>query len=307
MNIPNGKLTVPKWFIDLKGELHDLTDEQQKAESLARLEEAYKNYSGEDRVISSLDLAEEIKSRPPIPKIMTGITKLDDILGGFVSKQLIVIAAPTKSGKTSFCIELTIRLKEYNPLWLPFEEPAEELILKFLERKENPPLFYTPIKLPTSTLEWVEKKIIEAKIKYNSKIVFIDHLHFIVPFSAERNDLMIGQTMRELKKLAKQWDVVIFIISHLKKTKMIMQPDLEDLRDSSFTAQEADTVIMLWRKNSKEDGQVVITNEVNVSIQANRRTGKTGNISMVYTDGRFMEKSLAEDKELDQYARQGWN
>ena len=70
---------------------------------------------------------------------------------------------------------------------------------------------------------------------------------------------------------------------------MEIQPDIEELRDSSFIAQEADTVIMLWRQTKRVNGEVVITDNVNVSVQANRRTGKTGNVKMFYSQGKFLE------------------
>jgi replicative DNA helicase len=115
-----------------------------------------------------------------------------------------------------------------------------------------------------------------------AKVEFIDHLHFIVPFSAERQDLRIGETMRALKQLAEKWNVLIILIAHLKKTRVDRAPDLEDLRDSSFIAQESDTVILLWRESIRTGREVVITNNVTVSVQANRRTGKTGNVKMVF-------------------------
>lgn len=261
-----------------------------------RLKAAMAIYTGDDKLISSLELAEEMKTRPEEPKIMTGYGSLDTILKGFRAKQLVVVSAATKSGKTSFCIELTTRMRAENPLWLPFEEGAEELIQKFLDRGEEPPLFYTPQTMQGNTLLWVEKKIIEAKVKYDSKIVFIDHLHFIVPMSGDRHDLAIGQAMRELKRMAKTWDVVVVLIAHLKKTRMDVSPTLEDLRDSSFVAQEADTVLTLYREaHRNNDGDMEVSNKVSVSVLANRRTGKTGIVKMVYNDGKFTEEEWKRD------------
>lgn len=293
-----GRQETLDWFGELENETKSVKDEAERKGRADRLKKVMAAYTGEDQVVSSLDIARDMRTRPPVKLISSGLKKLDDILGGFKKTQLITVAAPTKNGKTVFCIELTSRLKDHNPLWIPFEEPAEELIQKFLDRKEEPPLFYTPEKITGSTLAWIEKKIIEAKVKYDSEIVFIDHLHFIVPFTSERQDLMIGQTMRDLKKLAKELDVVIFLIAHLKKTRLDVNPDLEDLRDSSFIAQESDTVIMLWRKTSRVNGEVVISDETNVSVQANRRTGKTGNVPLKYVNGRFYE--IDRDKEADE-------
>lgn len=295
-------LTIDQLIKNLETELRSSTEEEYKEEALLRLQEIAKTYSGEDKLITSLELVELIKTKPPQRKLMSGFKGLDDILDGFREKQLIVLSAATKSGKTSFAVDLTARLRAEMPLWLPFEEPAEELIIKFLERGESPPLFNTPGVMGGNTLLWIEKKIIEAKAKYDSKVVFIDHLHFIIDFG-ENMSQEIGKTMRALKKLAVKWNVVIVLIAHLKKTKLEEQPDLEDLRDSSFIAQEADTVIMLWRETKKENGQVVITNNVNVSVQANRRTGKTGNVKMVFRDGHFSEEEWFATKAEEEYAK----
>ena|SRR3990167_1401169 len=271
----------------LQKEVKEIKVESEKEDALLRLEEIAKEYSGEDKIISSLDLAEMMKNRPAQTKIMSGYKELDDILDGFRHKQLIVLSGATKSGKTSFAIEITSRIKDFNPMWLPFEEPAEELIQKFLDRNEQPPLFYTPQRILGNTLLWVEKKIIESKAKYNSQVVFIDHLHFLVDFGDNMSQ-EIGKTMRSLKRLAVKWNIVIVLIAHLRKTKIDAQPDLDDLRDSSFIAQEADTVVIVWRETKKEAGEIIITNNINVSVQANRRTGKTGNVKMVYENGKFL-------------------
>lgn len=287
---------IEKMIREVENDIRKTTDEVEQEAQLLRLQQAAKHYDGDDKLISSADIVERMANRPPEKKMLTGYKGLDDILGGFRPKQLIVISAATKSGKTSFCVEMTSRLHEENPTWLPFEEPAEELIQKFLDRGENPPHFYTPGQMNGDNLKWVEKKIIEAKAKYNSQIIFIDHLHFIVPFASERQDLAIGATMRELKSMAKRWNIIIVLIAHMKKTRVTEQPTLEDLRDSSFVAQEADTVIMLYRRTKKNsDGDVEVTNEVNISVQANRRTGKTGNVKMVFNEGRFLPADWSQE------------
>lgn len=291
-----------KAFIkSLENEIKTTTDDAYKFEQLARLKEVAQKYEGEDKVIPSSEIVERLKLGDTEPKYLTGWTGVDAILDGFRQKQLVVISAPTKSGKTSWCIDLTTKWKAYNPLWLPFEEGAEELLQKFIDRNEEPPHFVTPQRMNGNRMVWLEKKIIESIAKYDSKIVFIDHLHFIVDMGGEANmSLKIGETMRALKQLAKKWDIVIFIIAHLKKTQMDEPPTLEDLRDSSFIAQEADTVIMLWREMKKENKEIVITDNVILSVQANRRKGKTGNVRMIFNNGHFNEyewKSYADQAE----------
>lgn len=288
---------VDKLISKLNNEITTTQKGAEKAESLSRLKEIAKVYRGEDKVIPFKDIVERIKTSEEELKIMTGWTDLDKLLRGFRLQQLVVVSAKTKSGKTSWLMDLTDRCKEYNPLWFPYEESADELIRKFIESGREPPRAFTPENMNNSSMEWLESKIVESIAKYDTKIVIIDQLDFIVPFIGDNHHLNIAKTMRDLKGLAKKWNVVIFIICHLVKADMDKQPTLDDLRGSASIAQEADTVILLWRESKREGGQVVISDNVNISIQANRRYGKTGNVKMVYDNGRFLEREWSSDSE----------
>lgn len=291
---------ITRFMEELEKEVKSIADKSKQNEAKARLEKAMKVYTGEDELISSFEILERIKTEPAEVKHMTGIAKLDELLDGFRPNQLIVLAAPTKSGKSQMTVELAIRMPETNPVFVPFEESADELVRKFHDVGKTPPLFYTPKNITGNTTTWIEKKVVEGIVKFNSKLFFIDHLHFIVPFSSDRLDTRIGQTMRDLKKIAKEHGVTIVIVAHLKKTQMDVAPTLEDLRDSSFIAQEADTVLMMWRESKREKGVMEITNNTILSVQANRRKGKTGNVSLVFRDGRFYE----EDWRHEEYSKE---
>lgn len=281
----------------LEQEIKVTQNQHDQALSLARLKDIAKVYEGEDEVISFDDIKHRILTAPDELKIMSGWEGLDNLLKGFRLQQLVVVSALTKSGKTSFLMDLTTRIRDHHPMWFPFEESAEELIRKFIEYGQEPPQAFTPKSITDNKVQWLETKIVESIAKYGTKVVFIDQLDFIIPYNGDNHSLRVAQTMRDLKHIAKKWNVVIFLICHLVKTKMSEQPTLEDLRGSSAIGQEADTVILLWREMKKEGGQVIITDNVNVSVQANRRTGKTGNVKMVYDRGRFIEQEWKSEKE----------
>lgn len=291
---------IESLIASLEQEIRQEQQGQEQVESLERLQQVAETYEGEDKVISSLELLEQIRNAPPERKMFTGFTGLDEILDGFRESQLVVLSGITKHGKTTMAIELTVRLKDENPLWLPFEEPAIDLVRKFEERNQEPPLFFTPQKMKGNSLYWVEKKIIEAKAKYNSTVVFIDHLGFLQDSENARHDetmaYKIERIVRSLKKLAVRWNVVIVLLCHLTKTKIDTNPSFDDLKGSSAIAQEADTVMLLWRKTKREGGKIIITNETNLSVQANRRTGRTGNVRFVYDNGRFKEDEWMEEE-----------
>ena len=282
---------------NLTHEVEKVQDGLELAQSLQRIKEIALVYRGSDEMVSSSVLIENLKNEKEEFKIMSGWDSLDKILKGFRLQQLVTVSAATKSGKTSFLMDLTSRIKEFNTAWFPFEESAEELLRKYIERNEEPPHFFTPLSMKQITMNWLESKIVESIAKYGTKVVIIDHLDFLIPFSADNHSLRMGQAMRELKGLAKKWNICVFIICHLVKTRMENQPTIEDLRGSSSIAQESDTVLLLWREMRRVSGQVEISNNLNVSVQANRRTGTTGNVKMTFINGKFFEKDWSTNKD----------
>jgi len=231
---------IQKLIASLEKEITANKNESERTEQLQRLKDIARDYNGEDRIISSLELLEKIKNEPPERQILSGFPELDAILSGFREGQLIVLSGITKHGKTSMAVEFTVRMRDENPLWLPFEEPAIDLVRKFTERNTEPPLFYTPEKMMGNNLEWIEKKIIEARAKQDTRLVFIDHLGFIQDSENGRNDenmaYKIERIVRSLKKMAVRWQVAIVLLAHLTKTKIDVNPSFDDLKGSSAIA-----------------------------------------------------------------------
>jgi replicative DNA helicase len=201
-------------------------------------------------------------------------------------------------------MELTSNQREFNPVWFPFEEGAQELVEKFMDRGETPPVFFVPAKIHSRTIKFIEKKIIEAIAKYDSKIFYIDNLDWIVDPRSGEHERMIQFACMELKRMAVLWNVTIVLIAHVKKLmNPTDQPSYNDIKGSSAVYQISDTVIMMWRETKRESGELIITNNVNVSVQLNRKTGKTGNVKFKWQDGHYVEYDWArQDEELDALA-----
>lgn len=259
--------------------------------------EAFADYAGIDKVISSLELWDEIQRNKktdtfsPISKI----PKLDEIIGGFREGQLIIISAQTGEGKSSFCQTLTKNFSEQHIpcIFFSYEMGNEEFLAKF----NSIPVFYMPTQTKQNSMKWLESKIYESIAKYKTKIVFIDHLHFLLEMSqmaqAKNLSLLIGMMMRELKRMALEHSLIIFLVSHVKKTQFNQAPELDDLRDSSFVAQESDIVMILRREteNDPDNPRVKIkTNKTIVSVLKNRRTGSLGIVKLVYFNNIFTEE-----------------
>jgi replicative DNA helicase len=284
----------------LQNEINETKDEELKQKQLDRLAEVARLYKGEDELINSSDALELLKNRSKRVIMPTKIEGIDTLIQGFSPGQLITIGALPKAGKTTMCMELTINQREFNPVWIPFEEGTDELLEKFIERGETPPVFFSPKNIEDRSIKFVEAKVIEGKSKYDSKIFYIDNLDWLVDMRSANLHQDISYTMMELKRIARVWKVCIVLIAHVnKKERSTDSPDYSDLSGSSTISRVSDTVIMMWRETKKENGELIITNNLNVSVQLARR-GKPGNVHLTFENGHYREfdwKTKDEDLE----------
>lgn len=254
-------------------ELHAQLKKEGSVEAMHKLAAFMSEYEGEDKVVQSTDLLAEIKEFEDEERYMTNIKRLDDILDGFRSNQVIALSAPSKAGKTQFSVHLARNLP--NPTMFLFEETAPEVLYKYYKKGIKLPNFYTPKNVIGMTMEDVYRKMIEAWAKYDSKIFFIDHLHYLLDDSNENTTHKIKKVMQELKEFAKRHKFTIFLIAHIRHQSYLEPPGIEDIRDSSFIPQYADTTIMLWRETlqpNKEHRKVYqYTNNLLVNVALNRK------------------------------------
>lgn len=284
-------MDTKKLIESLEKEIRKEKDSLLKEEQLLRLQEIARVYSGDDEVVSSEELWEKVKNQPQKEKFYSGFPDLDKLMDGFVTGESIFLTGITKHGKTSFAMELSVRFLTQNPLWLSFEEKPIDLIRKFKDKTDSIPFFFTPKQNERPTLDWLESKIVEAKAKYNSKVVFIDHIDFLSDAekdTGESEASRLARISRAIHGLAVKWDVLIFLMGHLHQVKINQNPDIENIKGSTGMAQESDLTMMIYRKTERVNGKVEKSHETNISLQANRR-GKEGNIEFIYENGRFKE------------------
>jgi len=252
-------------------EIASIENLQEKQEQRERIRDLWKKYKGEDEVISSVEYQKIIalQDKTNQLKVMTDIPKLDNIIEGFREGNLVVISGATGMGKTSVAQSLTENFDE-KTLWFSYEVPVAEFMTKFREA----PLFYLPKSIIGDTVSWVENKIVESMAKFDTRVVFIDHLHYIVDIASLKANIsvQIGVVMRELKKIALKWGIIIFLIAHLKKTKITDVPEIDDMRDSSFIAQEADIVMVVTRLKQEDSDE--FSNEALVSVLKHNRQNR---------------------------------
>ena len=241
------------------------------------------NYQGEDKVITSYELKTQIEKSGQTKevKVVSGIKSLDTLVDGFVGGELIALSGLTGNGKTLLLKTLTYNFAEQEEivLWLSYEETPYQ----FLKSFSSLPFFYIPQRMEPGILWWVEKRILEAKLKYNARIVMIDHIHYIVDLAQMKHPSWeVGIVIRQIKSMAVKYNMIIFLIAHNTKMKRGEKPSIDSIRDSSFIGQEASTVLTIWR--------VAQHNEARLSIEKARRTGTFKEIiKLVKKDGLLEE------------------
>ncbi len=243
--------------------------------SLMQEEATLSSYSGEDRVIFLKEMREDLKNRPKSQvKFSSGFRGLDRLIDGFEGGELIAISGPTKAGKTSFCQALTVNFKKegIESLWISFETT----ISQFLSQIPSDADFCLPRLLVPHNPQWLDDRIMEAKLKYNTRAVFIDHLHYLIDLEKGNRNLSvdIGSIVRRLKRAAIRHNIVIFLLCHATKaltpSGAIRELNAYDIRDSGMVTAEADSTIIIQRIIGKAGEE---NNKAMLKVCNHRRTG----------------------------------
>jgi replicative DNA helicase len=303
-----------------------MAKEKLRGKKLLDKELELSTYAGRDRIVSSHELAEELKKTDDsIFKISTGIASLDRILGGGAEAgELVIVTGPTGEGKTTLLMSITQNMvkENVNSVWFTLEVTPRQFLQKLVKSSgDSVPLFYLPhagiedaedemVKKwerehgrKFEMIDWLEDRIIEAKVKVEKenkqlKAVFIDHIHMIFSLSQmSRNvSLEIGDMVAKIKEMAITHNVAIFLIAHTKDDPQNSkrEPRKEDIRDSGLISRLADTIIGVWRIPNTNDGTGGFRYEINeednkakVRVFKNRREGTLG-FFVMYHRNHFM-------------------
>lgn len=255
-------------------------EQQEKQQQVDKL----LNGNDDDVVLISEATKKKYKA---VDNFETGISLFDEAIdGGVNAGNLVVISAPSGAGKTTLAQTITCNLiKQGLPcLWFSYEVLLNDLWDKFQKMGlTEEDVCVVPFKNTTGRIDWIEKKIQEAKEKFFAHFIFIDHLGYLMPrlvndkvdFNRVDNNYsrMLTEICRELKMIAIKEEVVIFLPVHMRKTD---KPDINDIYFSIGIAQEADLVIGMQRENDlSEESTEYYTPYTEITILKNRKTGRT--------------------------------
>lgn len=266
---------------------------------------------------------------PGVQGVPFGFADLDALTGGARGGDLNVVAARTGMGKTQFMLNTTfhactgkydINKKTYRTVWFSYEMTSDELVERLfslageIEAKRirdgelveedwialnmaqlaivDMPLEVFDMRQIGRTVQHMRGAILKliAAGKKPEKIV-VDHSGFVRSSKDYENRTQeVGEIVTDLKYLAVELDIPIFLICQLSRKceeRQNKRPMLSDLRESGDIEQTANNVFFIYRddyynKEAENKGETEV-------IVAKARNGEVGTIHLTFQSsiGRF--------------------
>jgi|MDTB01.3.fsa_nt_gb replicative DNA helicase len=222
--------------------------------------------------------------------LLTSFKDLDSILQGIQKSDLFIIAGRPSMGKTAFSLNIGKNIvANYKIPLIVFslEMSRQQIIYRFLashseinsNRLKSGKMTLTewkkvsqsmkefselPIFIddnPNLELNNIRSRLRKILTNQNKEaIVIIDYLQLMKSnLKLENRVQEISYITRDLKIIAKEFDIPIILLSQLSRnveTRINKRPMLSDLRESGSIEQDADVVIMIYREDYYNENQI---------------------------------------------------
>ena len=237
-----------------------------------------------------------------IKGLSTGLRKIDKMTQGFVPGELMIVSGQTSHGKTQLTnnIMLKAALNDHKVMFITMEMTKRETADRFNALTNDHDIGEGKIFLNMrSDLAYADvTRLIEKSKEMGCDLVVIDHLHYFSR-SVENATQEVSKIVKEFKSAAVQYEIPVILISHVRKMDPSKHPTIDDLRDSSLIAQDADIVLMVWRD---ERPGATNPNEVEVVLWKNRNRQKRHRRDYLYAEGLTLVET--DNRPVDEKEKQ---
>jgi replicative DNA helicase len=263
-----------------------------------------------------IDLKEKFLNSNSIG-LKSGFHDLDSIIQGFQKSDFIIIAGRPSMGKTALSLNIVINIIQYSKLPILFfslEMSKEQIMYRLLAMESNVNqmrlrngklsqndwikvnkmvtiLSKLPLFIDDSSdlsIQNIRSKIKTLMFEQNQVgLVIIDYLQLMQNsrLKIENRVQELSQITRSLKIIAREFNIPIIALSQLSRSvenRVEKRPVLADLRESGSIEQDADLVLMLYRKqNNLIDSDQ--TNDIELII-AKQRNGPVGTVQLKFDE-----------------------
>ena len=263
-----------------------------------------------DGIIEGKSLLEVVTTPSPAADHDYPFQGLQSKLHGIRYRELVCITSGSGQGKSSFCRELAADFlsKGERVGYLALEESNRRTALGLMSAHVGKSLHlgeHTHEELTAAfdatMANWnlylfdgfgsYDPDVIYNRIEYlasglDCRIIFLDHLSILLSGLDGDERRMIDTTMTKLRSLVERTGIVLFLVSHLKRTSSDQNHEegarvtLGQLRGSAAIAQLSDAVIGLERNQQSNQARSATT----VRVLKNRYSGETGVACMLDYD-----------------------
>lgn len=231
----------------------------------------------------------------------------------------------TVTHNTTMALNIAQELSErgYGTLIMPFERGIRTVGKRFLQvyLKKNqseingmnesewdkviPDIVDLPLYFSVPNREEIKDIVARSKKLFNTKVIIVDHLDYLVRKSGENHNVETSNTLQEFKSLAQEFNIIFIIVHHIKKQEGVgsstKKPKMEDLKGSSSTYQDPEAVIML---SSPEKGLIevdIVKNKGQMGSKIFEFDSATGVVGKDMTDTPELEVKMPNNKNLDMF------
>ncbi len=239
-----------------------------------------------DQTIEMATLA--MKNDRGIVGVPTGLTELDEKLGGLHKSDLVILAGRPSMGKTALATniayhaaqQLMSRQEKSSVAFFSLEMSSEQLSTRILSEQAriksddirrgkvteeeinryietsrniyNLPLFID--ETPAITIATLSNRARRIKRLFGLSLIVVDYIQLMRASNLLRNDgrvQEVSEITQGLKALAKELSVPVLALSQLSRAveqRDDKQPQLADLRESGSIEQDADVVMFVYRE-----------------------------------------------------------
>ena len=216
--------------------------------------------------------------------ISTGFLDLDDVLRGFRPGQLILLAARSRVGKTSFACDIIRRVAKQGStvVFFSLEMTRSEIWERMVcgesganlhELKSRQATDEERIEMQDAGRELASRKIIikdnpdvtplsmrgfSRKVQHKDGLglIVVDYLQCIKSGKDKHNRYeSVSEVSRQLKVMARVLNVPILALAQLNRMAEQEEPMLSHLRESGSLEQDADVVMLLNRPHLFDDSK----------------------------------------------------
>lgn len=259
------------------------------------------------------ELQRRVDAKEVLTGTPTGTTALDELTDGLQPGDLIVLAARPSVGKTAKALQMAIAAARHNIRSLVFSMEMSGVQLtdriqahiacvnatglrrpQLLGEDDFRRLFNAGIEIhdlpilidqtPALTVEAISARARQVHATDGLGLIVIDYLTLITmpkaPTGAEAIQIVTG----ELKRLAKELNIPVLVLSQLNREANGRRPTLGELRGGGSIEQDADVVMFLWRPREEKKTELVL-------LLDKQRNGETGEIPLDadYAHMRFIQ------------------